>query len=186
MNSLSHYSISNLLPADETLLLNDVYLILLHATRIPPHLLISVSGKLFSLGVKGPAVEDDLKMVLKFIRQKQTPTIFIKLSVPMLFTIQDLSNEIRKYTLAYPRVDVGIATCLTPIKDFCSSVYNTEIRKVNFIYELLPKLYEQKAAGNAYHLFLEKHLQQEKFCLPKYSMNDIYEGIRNANSGVTA
>lgn len=186
MNNSTQYCITNFLPADEAILLNDVYLILLHATRIPPHLLVAVNGKMFSLGVNGPMVDNDLTMILKYIRQKQTPTIFIKLSVPAIFTMDDIKKEIKKCTLAYPRADVGIATCLTPIKDFCSSVYRTETGNINFVYELLPKLHEQKAAGICYHMFLDKHLQQGTFFLPKYSMNDIYEGIRKVNEGVEA
>ena len=95
-----------------------VYLIVLHARRVPPHLTLSVQGKLFSLSVKGPSVDGELSHLLRFIKQRSIETLFIKLAVPALFTIQQLRNEIKKYTLAYPRVDVGIATCLNPIKDF--------------------------------------------------------------------
>ncbi len=180
----NNYSIAHILPANEAALYNDVYLVLLYATRIPPHLLVSVNGKIFSLGVKGPMIDDDLGSILKLIRQRQVPTIFTRLSVPAIFTIDDLRREIKKYVLAYPRVDIGIATCLTPIKDFCGSVYHTETQDVNFVYELLPRLFEQNVAGNSYHLFMDKYLVGEDFSLRKYSMSDIYEGIREVRGAI--
>ena len=175
------YIIPDIIPANEFLLMNDVYLIVLHASRVPPHLALSVNGKLYTLTVKGATVNGELISLLKLIRQRSIESIFIKLCVPELFTLQQLKNEIEKYTLAYPRVDVGVATCLNPIKDFCSSIYDTEISKVNFLYDLLPKLYEQKVITSCYHLNLDRHLTDDSFFMRRYSMNDIYESIRKIN-----
>ena len=82
------YKISNLLPANDTLLKNDVYLVLLYASRVPPHLLVSVNGKIFTLSVKGATVDGELSALLTLIRRKNIETIFIKLSLPALFTIE--------------------------------------------------------------------------------------------------
>lgn len=169
------------MPATEALLLNDVYLVVLYATRIPPHLAISINGKLFTLTVKGATVDSDLRALLKLIRQKNIDTIFIKLSVPPVFTLNQLHNEIKKHTLAYPRVDIGLATCLSPIKDFCSEVYQAETQRVNYVFDLLPKLYERNVVTSCYHINLDRFLIGNSFYLTKYNMNDIYEGIRSAN-----
>lgn len=181
MDFSGKYKISNIFLAPEALLANDVYLIILYATRIPPHLALSIQGKLFSLSVKGPSVDGELSHLLRLIKQRAIETIFIKLSVPAIFTIEQLQNEIKKYTLAYPCVDIGIATCLNPIKDFCSSVYQTEIKNVNFVFELLPKLYQLEIITFCYHLNLEKYLEHNSLYLNKYSMYDIHEEIREAN-----
>ncbi|MBL7892682.1 MAG: hypothetical protein JNL63_08630 [Bacteroidia bacterium] len=177
----NQYIIPNILPATEALLLNDVYLVVLYATRIPPHLAISVNGKLFTLTVKGATVDGELKALLKLIRQRNIDSIFIKLSVPAVFTLDQLRDEIKKYTLAYPRVDVGIATCLSPIKDFCSEVYEAEMQRVNYVFDLLPKLYERNVIASCYQLNLDRYLVGNSFYLSKYNMNDIYEGIRSAS-----
>ncbi len=179
--SLDQYIIPDILPAEDYFLLTDVYLIVLYATRIPPHLAISVNGKLFTLTVKGATIDGELKALLKLIRQRMIDSIFIKLSVPPLFTIAELRNEIKKYTLAYSRVDVGIATCLSPIKDFCSGIYETELQRVNFVFDLLPKLYEQKVITSCYQLNLNRYMIGNSFHLSKYTMNDIYEGIRSSS-----
>lgn len=173
---------SNLRAANETVLQNDVFLVLLHANRIPPHLLVSVNGKLFTLTVKGATVDGELSALIKLIRKNKVETIFVKLNVPTVCTVEQLRAEIKKFMLAYPRVDVSIATCLAPIKDFCHSVYSTETQKINFVFELLPKLNEQKVTGDIYQMNMEDHIIQNSFSLRTYSMNDIYEGIRAVNA----
>lgn len=177
----SPYKISNLLSADENILMNDVFLVLLYATRIPPHLLVSVNGKIFTLSVKGATVDGELRALLHLIRKKNIETIFIRLALPPLFTMKQLHEEIRNCTLAYPRVDIGIATCLTPIRDFCSSVYEVEKKNVNLIFDLLPKLQEQNATGECYQMNLNKQLFENSILLNRYSVNDVYEAIRNSN-----
>lgn len=176
----SNYTISNLLQANEAILLNDVFLVLLYAKKIPPHLLVSVNGKIFTLGVKGASVDGELAPLLKLIRKKKIETIFIRLVLPPLFTLGQLQNEIRSCTLAYPRADIGIATCLTPIKDFCHSVYDTELKNVNLIFDLLPKLEKRNALHGCYHLNMEKYLTGNSFSLNLYEVNDVYEAIRKS------
>ena len=138
--------------------MNDIYLILLYATRIPPHLLISINGKTFTLSVRGATVDGDLAALLALIRRKNIETVFIRLRMPPVFTMKKLMDEIRSCTLAYPRADIGIATCLTPIKDFCHSIYDMETRNVNLLFDLLPKLQERNAMRDCYQLNLKAHL----------------------------
>src|SRR5438105_3167223 len=107
----NNYTISNIQKAEDAILLSDVYLILLYANRIPPHLAVSVNGKLFTLTTKGATVDGELASLLRLIKKNAIETIFVRLNVPALFTIAQLRDEIKKFTLAYPRVDVGIATC---------------------------------------------------------------------------
>ena len=176
MNFQNQYKLTGLIPADETLLYNDVYLVILYAARIPPHLAVTVNGKLFTLTVNGPAIDENLSVLLKAIKQKSIETIFIKLQVPALMTNDNLLDEIRKYIKIYPRVDINVATCLTPIKDFCASVYDMDIRNINFLYDLLPKLFEQKVIELCYQFNLNSF--DTNFYFEKYSMFDIHEGIR--------
>ncbi|MBI3501346.1 MAG: hypothetical protein HY063_06080 [Bacteroidetes bacterium] len=175
------YRIQNILPAKETLLHNDVFLVLLYAARIPPHLLVSVHGKIFSLSVKGATVDGELSSLLHLIRRKKIETVFIRLALPLVFTLEQLQDEIRHCMLAYPRADVGIATCLTPIADFCHSIYSTEKKNVNLIFDLLPKLSERKAVKEIYHLNLGNYLSGNSFELNKYEVNDVHEAIRNSS-----
>ncbi|HEY6163012.1 MAG TPA: hypothetical protein VI112_17425, partial [Bacteroidia bacterium] len=78
-------------------------------------------------------------------------------------------------------VDVGIATCLNPIRDFCGSVYDADVKKANFIFELLPELEQKRAVGECFYMNMENYLRDNTFALRTYTMNDIYEGIRQSN-----
>ncbi len=178
---MSLYTLSGIQKADETLLMNDVYLVLLYACRIPPHLLVSVNGKIFTLSVKGATVDGELPALLQLIRKKRIETLFIRLTLPPLFTIDQLRKEIRTCTLAYPRADIGIATCLTPISDFCHSVYETENRNVNLIFDLLPELQKRNALQEISHLNLEMRLEENVFSISRYEVNDVYEAIRRSS-----
>ncbi len=174
------YKITQLLPLNEQFLKQDVYLVLLHANRIPPHLIVLVGGKVFTLTVKGATVDSELSPLLRLIRKNSIETVFVQLNVPALFTVDQLREEIRRFILAYPRVEVGIATCLDPIKQFCGTVYDPETGKVNFVYELLPKLEQLKVVGDCFHLNMEPWLKSGAYEISPYSMNDIFEGIRKA------
>jgi hypothetical protein len=175
----SKYTITNILPAKEELLSNDIFLVVLYAARVPPHLAVSINGQLFTLSVKGPTVDGELSSLIRLIRKQNIETVFIKLSVPALFTMDELMKEIKKHTLSYPRVDIGLATCLAPIRDFCGSVYEPEMKHVNFVYELLPLLYAKNIISSCYQINLDRLMLGDTFEMNKYSMNDIYEGIRN-------
>jgi hypothetical protein len=176
------YSISNLLPVHDAVLLNDVYLVLLYANRIPPHLLIAINGKTFTLSVKGASVDGELAALLTLIRKKNIETIFIRLSLPALFTLDQLKEQIRACTLAYPSADIGIATCLSPIKDFCHSIYETEKQNVNLIFDLLPQLQAKNIIKECYQINLN-HLVKESntFKIKIYQVNDVFEAIRESS-----
>lgn len=179
-DSLHSYRINSLLPFRPEMLKEGVFLVLLHANRIPPHLVVLVSGKVFTLTVRGGTVDSDHAPLLRLIHKQEIETVFVRLNVPALFTMEQLREQIRKLILAYPRVEAGIATCLDPIKEFCGKVYAPEARGVNFVYELLPKLESFGVITDSYHLHMEPYLKQGSFELKKYSMQDIYEGIRTA------
>lgn len=178
---MNAYNISNLQSVHDAELLNDVYLVLLYANRIPPHLLVAVNGKTFTLSVKGASVDGELAALLTLIRKKNIETIFLKLSLPPIFTINQLKEQIRACTLAYPRADIGIATCLSPINDFCHSIYNTQKKNVNLIFDLLPQLKEKKIIKKCYQMNLN-HLVQDSntFKIRVYQVNDVFEAIRGS------
>lgn len=161
--------------------MSGIYLVLLNVTRVPPHLAIAIDGKLYTLSVKGPAVEGEFGSLLRTVRQRSIESIFIRLAVPAEYTAAQLTEEMKKCVLAYPRVDVGLATCLAPIKDFCHSVFNIDTKKIHFIYELLPALSVINALAACHHLNLDEHLQENNFFLKKYSMDDINEEIKRAS-----
>ena len=151
---------------------------LLNAARIPPHIAIAVNGKMFSLDVKRPSVDVDLYSTLRAIQQRNVGCIFIRLNVPASFSTDQFEEGVKRCVLAYPRVDIGVATCLAPVKDLCRKIFNTEVSDVNFIYELLPRLEKQNIIDSCYQLCMDESLQDGSFFMTRYTMDDIHEQIR--------
>ncbi|PCJ88437.1 MAG: hypothetical protein COA57_03420 [Flavobacteriales bacterium] len=179
---MSEYILNNIQKAQNGILFSDVFLVILYPNRIPPHLAVSVNGKLFSLDVKGPSLNKDLNVLLRSIQKNQWECLLVQLKMPELFTLEDLRREISKITAAYPAVQAGGVTCLAPIKDFCNSIYQTETSNVNFIFDLLPKLEQQGILNDCYHLNMDRYfILGNRFELKTYSMFEINETIHSLN-----
>ena len=182
MNTSPGYQLTGILPADEGLLMKEVFLVILNANRIPPHLAVSVNGNLFSLSVQGVTVNGSLTSLLSLIHKKKIQTLFIRLAVPPIVSIDQLKHEMMKFTLSYEKVVIGKSTCLNPIRDFCSSIYDINIQDVNFIFDLLPKLYQHNAIHDCYQLYMSNTMLNQSFILNHYSINEVNKAIHQATS----
>ena len=175
---MSQFKIANIKPLLHDEFLNSgIYLHIVNATTVPPHLVLSINGKVFSLSTKGPSLDGNMEQTLRFLKFKKVKTLFVKLKLPLLVTQEDLLHKIRLITSAYPRVDVGMATCLTPIKDFCNEVYFTNTNDVQLIFDLLPRLSDQELVEEIYHLHLEDDIKENSLLINKYSVFEVNECI---------
>lgn len=176
-----YYKIANIQPLLDNTLNNGIYIVILYANRIPPHLALMIDGKVFSLSVNGPKVNMDVHDLSKLIQSKSIETLFFQLKDQEDHTFLQLIEKMRELTLTYPGLDAGGATCLNPIREFCHSVYKTDITGVNFIFDLLPKLGNVVIAH--FHLNMESSLSKGLFYLEKYTMKDIDNMIRRLQPG---
>lgn len=177
---MSDFKLLNLQPLQEEQLYNGVYLLILNARSIPPHLALTVSGKVYGISTKGPSFDKDVGVYLNHIKRFQTETVFVKLKLSELYTDEEMLDKVRAIVKAYPRVDIGAATCLSPIKEFMSFNYGTEVHDVNLIFDLLPKLHKQEVIEGYYHLFLEEAIQNGELSMSKYTVFEVNEAIHNA------
>ncbi|MBN4051416.1 hypothetical protein JYU16_01230 [bacterium AH-315-M05] len=178
---VQYYKISNIQPLPENTPNKGIFIVVLYANRIPPHLSLMINGKVFSLSVNGPKVNMGVDDLSKLIRSKSIETLFFQLKDQEDSTVLQLIEKMRELTLAYPGLDAGGATCLNPIKEFCLSVYKTDITGVNFIFDLLPKLGNVVIAH--FHLNMESCLSDGVFYLEKYTIDDIDNMIRRLQPG---
>lgn len=170
--------ISNIQPTSNALLKEGVFIVISDALQKPPHLSLLMEGGVFSLSVKGPLIDFALDKYFKWLAIKRIPTLFIQLNH---FNIHN-ENQSRyvaekKSILKFSKVEAGVITCLSPIKNFCAEIFQIDVSKVDSIFELLPILFEQKHIVACYHYNMEKHLINQSFELEKYTMQDIYESI---------
>ncbi len=104
---MSKFQIHQLQSLNQSELKQGVFVVLLDALKVPPHLLLIVSGKFFSISTLGASLDEDVDKYINFIHRKKTPVVFVKLSMPAIFTHEDLLKKVRKITQAYPKVDVA-------------------------------------------------------------------------------
>ncbi len=182
---ISEYIIPGILPADDILLQKGTYIVVLHATTKPPHLSLLIEGEMFSLDVNGPKLAMPLAVQLRVIKSKKIKSLFFKLDTAVFIHNNQLFKAAQTHTLAYSRVEMGIATCLSPIKKFCAAIFDIDIRNVNYIFDLLPVLYQHNHIQSCSYYNMQKQLINTNFHLEKYTMEDIYNSIVHAEEMVS-
>ena len=100
---------------NQDLLLKNTWLVILHASRTPPHIGILINGNYNSLTIKGHELNINSNVLLKTIQQKKIETIFIQLKKHPVFS-SDYQKEICQYYIQqFTQVKVNEESCLSPI-----------------------------------------------------------------------
>jgi len=177
---INDFKILDLLPLKEAQLNEGVYLLILNARKIPPHLLLTVSGKVYGISTKGPSFDTNVGVYMNYVKKNNIESVFVKLKLPPIYTDTQMLNSVRSIVKAYPRVDIGAATCLSPIKDFMSEIYRTEIHDVHLIFDLLPKLKSQNIIEGYYQMNLNDAMAKGELLMKRYSVFEVNEAIIKA------
>jgi hypothetical protein len=156
------------LPQDNHLY-NGTFLLLLNVYNKPPHIAMMANGSYYSLSVKGVEAGKPAQNIIRSIHIHRTPSLFIQL--------EETSNNILRIFNSYPALDTGLATCLSPVKDFCYQAYSTDLKGVDYIFDLLPRLMNQKKVEGCFSLYLHPE-DQLGFSFLTYNMADINDAIR--------
>lgn len=178
MNTLTPYRISVSGSLSEEDLLKGIYLVILHANRIPPHIGMIAGKKYHSLTVKGQEINYSIETLLKNIRIRKIPSLFIKLKKHPVLSLDFLSESFILNIQQFNKVESGEATCLSPVKLFFEENFDLSSDQSNFIFELLPILEKRKLIESTYSLFIE----HEEFELPVYSMEELEREISIADA----
>jgi hypothetical protein len=150
-----------------------LYIAVLHATRVPPHIGLIVGGKYHSLSIKGQDINTSVAALIKNTNQRKIPTLFIKIKSHNTFSEPYLNEHFITNIQQFKRVDIDVATCLSPIKLFFEEIYNIQMNDIHFLFELIPKLYSEELIENTSSLFVD----ETKYELPVYNNSQINEGI---------
>jgi hypothetical protein len=155
-----------------------LHIAIVHATRIPPHIGLIVDGKYCSLSIKGQDINTLVNVLIKNSSIRKIPTIFVKIKQHSTFSDIYLREHFITNVQQFPRVDVGIATCLSPIKLFFEEVYNLSMKDVNYLYELLPLLESGGLIESTSSLFID----ETNYQLPVYTNKEINKGIEEVRN----
>lgn len=173
INSTTQYQLSINTQFSENDLLKGVYIAVIHATRIPPHIGLIIDGKYHSLSIKGQDINIAVAALVKNTNQRKIPSLFIKIKPHSTFSGLYLKEHFVTNIQQFPRVDIGVATCLSPIKLFFDEVYNVPMTDINYLFELVPRLYSEGLVENSSALFIDETTYQ----LPVYTNTEINAGI---------
>ncbi len=154
-------------------LMKGLYIVVVHATRIPPHIGLIADEKFHSLSIKGQDINSSIVALIKNSTQRKIPSLFIKIRPHSSFSETYLKEHFITNIQQFPKVDIGVATCLSPLKLFFNEVYNVAMNDINYLFELIPRLYSDGLIENISSLFVD----EKKYQLPVYTEIEINAGI---------
>lgn len=175
---MGNYSLKNISPLGETDLSQSVFIILFNVKNIPPHLLLSVEGKIYSITDSGRQMGSSLDKLLLFIKRKNVPTIFVEWNKLSSLQVVKLTSLVSNVFKKYDRVVEGKVSCLFPIRDLVAEVLGDEMRKADFIFELLPLMEKENAIGKIFEMNMGNAVVDGEFELLTYTDADLKVALR--------
>ncbi len=152
---------------------------ILHATRIPPHVGLMIGGDYNSLTIKGHEIGVSHEALLKTIRQKEIAAVFLQLQKHPVFSDDYLLEVFRHQVRQFPCVKQGVATCLDPLKLFFNEFYALPKNDHELLFELEARLEENSYIRQRIFFNIdEKWMKNGKFNLPNYSAKQLQEVIK--------
>lgn len=167
---------------EEDGLLSGTYLVVLHATRIPPHIGLIIDKNYHSLTIKGQDINTPVKALLKNIEQRKIPSLFVKIKSHPSFSQPYMKDHFILNIQQFPRVDTHLATCLSPIKLFFDEVYAVSTNHVNFLFDLLPQLHHENLLEFCTSMFID----EQTYTLPVYTQEQLNKEIENARAEISS
>jgi hypothetical protein len=161
---------------DEDDLSDGIYIVVMHATRIPPHIGLIIDKHYHSLTIKGRDINTPIRALVKNIEQRKIPSLFIKIKPHGTFSSAYMREHFILNIQQFPRVDKDIATCLSPIKLFFDEVYDVRMKEIHFLFDLLPHLFADELIEFTATLFV----LEADYQLPVYTQQELDTEIENA------
>lgn len=177
-NKVDSFALEHIRPASEHDFSIGTYIIIFNAIQVPPHLLISHQGKVYSVSVSGRQMGSPMPKLESYISRKSVPSLFIEWKLPESVSPENFDLILQENFAAYPRLEAGKTSCLSPIRDMAVNLYGAEMQQARFIFELLPLLHQHKATGAVFASNIV--LPENTFTLQTYTENELESAIRRA------
>jgi hypothetical protein len=163
-----------------------LFLVIIEAKRIPPHIGVMINGNFSSLTIKGHELNVSSSVLLKNISLRKIPSLFIKILDHPVFSSAYLDELLQSCIIDHDRVEVNGPTCLFPIRQFFKEGYHVDTKETEYIFHLLPLLIRNGLVVSVYGSNLDIDLRKENFLLPYYTKNEIYGRIEAVRKEVRA
>ncbi len=166
---MNKYPINITSVVDQEDLQKGVYIFIYRASKIPPHIGLIVNGLLYDITSVGPniglAVTDFYTTAVK----RKTEVVFVELKNSNFTMLNEL---IAAMVEQHYKVTLD-TSCLVPVKEFIYEAYNLDVSNTNFIFELLPALYEKQLITGVFELNLSKKIVDHVFEMTTYTKEDV-------------
>ncbi len=175
----SPYTLSVSKEFNEKELSKNTWLVILHASRIPPHVGLVIDGNYNSLTIKGHELNVGLEVLLKTIQQKKIEALFIRLKVHPVFSTGYQREICQHYIQQFTQVKQHEASCLSPVKLFLQEFYALCLHEKELLFELTERLKQNEYISEVIGLNVEQKLEQEQFSLPMYTHEELQQVIQS-------
>lgn len=162
----------------EDQLYKNTWLVILHASRTPPHIGVLIDGNYNSLTIKGHELNIDIKVLLKTIQQKKIETLFVKLKKHPVFSLDYQKEICQFYIKQFTQVKANEASCLNPIKLFLQEFYAIQENSHELLFELIERLKQNQYISLTIGLNIDDKIESGEFSLPIYSTQQLQEIIK--------
>ncbi|MFZ5551597.1 MAG: hypothetical protein ACOZCO_00670 [Bacteroidota bacterium] len=184
---MREYRVNNVLPVSATNLTEGIYVVMYNATSTPPHILLSVYGKYFSLSVYGLKANEDTFKLLTTAEKKKSKCLFIELDPSALFVENENVRKVCEYVFSgYGEIVENTKTCLFPVRDSLSEIFNKEFSHCQYVFELYDKLVEYGLVKNGFQLFMDTETKDGSFKMNTYSLEEINNSISELKNSLVS
>ena len=155
-----------------------IYLVLLNANHLPPHIGLLIDSVYHSLTIKGQELNINGGVLLKNISLRKIATVFIKLKKHPVFSNQFLNETFIEQVKLFDRVNEVENTCMSPIRLFFDEFYALPKENIKLIFDLLRGLKENDFIDETYGANLGE-LKENIFYLHTYNEKDLKKQIKS-------
>jgi hypothetical protein len=162
---------------DSLITSKNCWLIILHASRIPPHVGLIINGTYSSLTIKGHELNVSSEALLKTISQKKIETIAIQFIKQPVFSLEYQKEIFEHHIRQFKKVEKNEATCLSPVKLFLEEFYALPNQKHELLFDVIQHLKQNHYIYNTIGFNVDDKLMKNEFSLPFYTNNQLQSVI---------
>jgi hypothetical protein len=152
-----------------------VYLVLLNADKVPPHIGLLIDNIYHSLTIKGQELNINGNVLLKNISLRKIATVFIKLKKHPVFSTNFMNETFIEQVKLFDKVNDNTNTCMSPVRLFFEEFYAIPKENVKLIFDLLSDLKENDFIDSICGTNIEA--KENIFYLQTYNQADLKKQI---------
>ena len=164
---------------DTSVLTKGTWLVILHASRIPPHVGLMINGNYNSLTIKERELNVKAEALLKTISQKKIEAMFLKVVKHPVFSSDYQLSTFQEQLNQFKAVKQNEATCLSPLKLFFEEFYAIKNNKEQLFYDFVDELFQNDYVTQAIGLNIGNKSENNTFTLPHYTNEELQARIKN-------